>query len=62
MNYRKPVWIDTDISIDYKQSSKSFKEVDDTLALISLINSKTIKIKGISSTFANTDATHSYLS
>ena len=60
MNYRKPVWVDTDISINHKYSSKEYKDVDDSLALISLINSKTIEIKGISSTFANTDSKHSY--
>lgn len=54
MNYSKAVWIDTDISLGQEHAPGIYKDIDDGLAMIALFNSKTVALKGVSSTFGNT--------
>lgn len=60
MNYRKPIWIDTDISLGQEHAPGFYKDIDDGLAMIALFNSRTVAIRGVSSTFGNTDTDSSY--
>ena len=60
MNYRRAVWIDTDVSLGQEHAPGIYKDIDDGLAMIALFNSKTVAIKGVSSTFGNTDTDSSY--
>lgn len=60
MNYRKAVWIDTDVSIGQKHAPGFYKDIDDGLAMIALFNSRTVAIRGVSTTFGNTDTDSAY--
>ncbi|XPV75830.1 MAG: nucleoside hydrolase [Desulfovibrio sp.] len=62
MNYRKPVWIDTDISIgvEYPDRPGHVHDLDDALALIAAFNSNLIEVRGISTTFGNIDTDTAY--
>lgn len=60
MDYKKPIWIDTDISLGQEHAPGFYKDIDDGLAMISLFNSRTVDIKGVSTTFGNTDTDSSF--
>jgi inosine-uridine nucleoside N-ribohydrolase/catechol 2,3-dioxygenase-like lactoylglutathione lyase family enzyme len=60
MNYKKPIWIDTDISLGQEHAPGFYKDIDDGLAMIQLFNSRTVDIKGVSTTFGNTDTDSSF--
>jgi len=62
MNYKKPVWIDTDISIgvEYPDKPGHYHDLDDALAMIACFNSNLIEVKGVSSTFGNIDTDTSF--
>jgi len=60
MKYQKPIWIDTDISLGQEHAPGFYKDIDDGLAMISLFNSRKVAIRGVSSTFGNTDTDSSF--
>lgn len=60
MDYKKKVWVDTDISLGQEHCPGRYKDIDDGLALVSLFNSTTVELAGISSTFGNTDTDSSF--
>lgn len=60
MNYQKPIWIDTDISLGQEHAPGFYKDIDDGLAMISLFNSRKVTIRGVSTTFGNTDTDSSF--
>ena len=62
MDYRRPVWIDTDVSIgvEYPDKPGHYHDIDDALAMISCFNSNLIAVKGVSATFGNIDTDTSY--
>ncbi len=60
MAYQKNIWVDTDISLGQEHAPGFYKDIDDGLAMISLFNSRTVTIRGVSTTFGNTDTNSSF--
>ncbi|MCG8637305.1 MAG: nucleoside hydrolase [Desulfobacterales bacterium] len=62
MNYKKPVWIDTDVSIgiEYPDKPGHYHDLDDALAMISCFNSQLMGVVGVSATFGNIDTDTSF--
>jgi len=60
VNAKTDLWVDTDVSIGLEHFPGFYRDIDDALALILLFNSPLVTLRGVSSTFGNTDARHAY--
>lgn len=58
---KKPVWIDTDLSVGMKRHVREgYCDVDDGYAVLQLMKAENITIKGISAVFGNTTIENAY--